>query len=965
MKRKFFISTLVFLLCSSFALGQIKAKPTIQAPKIEKPVITPLKPGFRVKMLSATVEGKVVLKWVIEEGWLPPKGFNLYKKQNGDYQKIAGPLLERDIPVIKTVDLNGKEASYNLKEIQQMAKKSLPAEREKILLPVEKVPSSAPLFQELSEFRRQQFSPFVGERRPNFQMAKLEQFKNLNLYYQRLGLSPGALPSLKTLRKPIPKIAEDETSKILDARATLLLNSLLENVISQSLGLSYVDSDVVVGKEYDYELRMINEDGSESPVASTSIKVGSDPLPASPKGFMAKQLGVKQVGLRWEPDDREDSAQVIAYEVYRQYAGTRTKLTPKPYVIGLIEDEQGNLMDRITYLTDDNAPLGEVEYQIYGIDAFGRRSPPATVKLRVEDWEKPRPVERVEAKLEGETAIIFWAPSSRLGGTIDPDALYFIYRLDAEEEKPEWVRLNKSPLKLESPREQKSTAKIDLEKKTSPLSFKDTGIEKDHIYRYCITALYEKNGLESAPSPEAVLEVPDYQKPSPPQGLSSQFKPKVRTPKELAFDRRWSGSLQIPGSAVELPTVETAEGKKLGEKKTSGGYGRPYFQETDIGGSVILSWQPAELKKPVRYRIYRANASGYLTLPSSEERKLILPVKNWNLKTIKGSLPPLVAQGKVYEYFSYRSPEDTPPGDWTLLEETENTSFEDVIPKTRPCYYNYQVRVVNRWGIEGEPSFVSIRIPASLKPPTPELVNLTPTLDQGMLLTWKPLPLKEEIVKYIVYRKGLRDLSEKATTHSLPAPAPANAGDMQTGQKNVSVIQRPKSPQELLQRMEILKRIQDYMVVGEVIPGPGNIDKEGNYFFKDLNGVLPEMEYAYFVVAVDKDGWVSEAPPPLTAVSLRTKAEPVLNLKAEYKEGKAILSWMPPAVRGSHYIVGYIVERGRGGGGEFVTMAMGLKETSFSDPLAMPGKEYIYRVIAVDELGNPSEPVSVTISCPQ
>ncbi len=971
-KRVFFILTLIFLLGYSFALGQIKVIPKVQKPRIEKPVITPLKPGLRVKMLAATVEGRVVLKWVIEEGWLPPKGFNLYKKQNEEYQKIAGPLLERDIPVIKSYDLSGNEASYTPKEFQLLAKKTLPAGKGRLLHPAEKVPSSAPLFEELRAYKQKEHSPFLGEKRPDFQMVKLEQFRNLSFYYQRLGLALGTLPppTIKTLRKPEAKIAADETLKIINARATLLLNSLLDSLVAQALGLSYVDSEVMTGKEYHYELRIINDDGSESPVASTAITVGADPLPSAPKGFMATQLGVKQVGLRWEPDDREDSAQVIAYELYRGYGSNRTKLTPKPYVIGQIEDRQGQLLDRIIYFTDDSAPLGEVEYQIYGLDAFGRRSNPCVVRLKVEDWARPHPVEYVEAKLEGEAAIISWAPAPSLGGAIDPDANYFIYRLNEEEERPEWLRLNKSPLKLEVPREQKLPINIDLEKKGLPLSFKDEKIEKDHIYKYCLTSLYEKNKLESAPSPEVILEVPDNEKPAAPESLTCQFKPKVRTAKEVAFDLRWSGPVYVP--SVELPTVQTVEGKKLGEKKTAepAQYGRPYFKETEIGGSVALSWRPASLKKPVKYKIYRANASGYLTLPSIEERKLMAPIKNWNLKTIKGTAPSLVSQGKLYEYFSYRSPEDTPSGDWVFLDETETASFEDVIPKSRACYYNYRVTIVSRWGVEGEPSFVSIRIPATIKPPTPELVNLTPTLDQGMILTWKPLPVKEEIAKYVVYRKELRDLSEKALTHAPAAEAGPTAKAMPAGKtpQVLSLKQKPELALDLVQRTKILKQIQDYRAVGEIMPGPGKTNKEGNFFFKDLADVLPEMEYAYFVVAVDKDGWVSEAPPPLAAVSLRTKAEPILNLKGEYKQGKLILTWTPPAVRGSHYIAGYIVERGRAEGekgrvegNKFLTLAMGLKETSFADATAMPGKKYIYRVIAIDELGNRSEPASLTI----
>lgn len=871
--------------------------------------------------------------------------------------------MERELPAIKTVDLSGSEVFYNPREFQLLAKKSIPAGKKSLFLLAEKVPSSPPLFQELRDFKRKGFSPFLGDRRTDFIRAKVRDFKKLHLYYQRLGLGLEASVPAKPLIAAPPKITIDETTKVINARAFLLLNSLLNLDIAQALGLAFVDSNVSRGEEYRYELRMINDDGSESSVASTSIMVDFDPLPSPPHGFMAAQLGVKQVGLRWEPDEREDSAQVIAYELYRVVGSDKTKLTLKPHVIGQVEDNQGQLMDRITYLTDDNAPVAEVEYQLYGLDSFGRRSEPAVVRVKVEDWERPNPVENVYVRLAGEAAIVSWDPPSGLGGTIDPDAVYFIYRMDTEEDKPEWVRLNRSPLRLEKPRGEKIAPQLDF-KKEKVLTFRDERIQKDHIYKYCLTALYEKNKLETAPSPEVILEVPDYQMPPAPDGLSSQFQTKRRTAKEVAFDLRWSGRLYIPVSPVELPTVKTAEGKKLGEKRTaeSGPYGRPYFKESDIGGIVTLSWKPVPLKKPVKYKIYRSLASGYLTMPTLEERKLMAPIKRWNLRTVKGKAPALVSRGKVYEYFAYRSPEDTPPGDWALLDEIETTSFGDVLPKSRPVYYNYLVKAVSRWGVEGEPSFVSIRVPATMRPPTPEVVELRPTLDQGMLLTWKPLPLQEEIVKYVVYRKIVKDLAEKALVAAQPpsagtAPSASSKAKPQKGLK----VSQPKISADLMLRTEILKRIQEYGVAREVIPGPGNIDKEGNFFLKDLNDVLPEAEYAYFVVAIDRDGWTSEASPPLTAISLRTKAEPVLNLKAEYREGKVILTWLPPAVRGSHSITGYIVERGRGDGDKFVTLAMDLKETICTDAAAMPGKKYMYRVIAVDELGNRSEPVSMTV----
>ncbi|MGQ9638540.1 MAG: hypothetical protein ACUVT6_12230, partial [Thermodesulfobacteriota bacterium] len=948
--------------------GQIRKIPQLQKPRIEKPVIRPLKPGWKAKMLAATVEGRVHLKWIIEEGWLPPRGFNLYRKKEGEkeYQKLAGPFLEREeLPDIESFDLSGRKTKYSLIEFQKLARKSIPPEKGKLWLPAEKVPSSAPLFKQLGDYKRKEFSPILWERRPNFEKVKLSEFKELSLYYQRLGLNLETINLARKLKAAPPKKTIDETAKVINARALLSLNSLLNSTIAQALGLAYVDKDVTASEKYDYELRMINDDGSESPLASTSIKVGFDPLPSPPRGFMAAQLGVKRVGLRWEPDEREDSAQVIAYELYRISGSTKTKLTLKPHVIGQIEDNQGQLMDRITYLNDDNAPLGEVEYQLYGLDAFGRRSEPAVVRLSVEDWEKPNPVENVKVRIEGEAAIINWVPSLGLGGTIDPDAVYFIYRMDTEEDKPEWVKLNKAPLQLrpEKPKEEKRGPKLDLEKEKG-ITFRDTTIQKDHIYRYCITALYVKNNLESNPSPEVVLGVPDYKTPLAPQNLSSQFQTKKRTAKEAAFDIRWSGRLNIPVSPVELPTVKTAEGKKLGEKRMaeSGPYGRPYFKELDIGGTVTLSWEPVPLKNPVKYKIYRSLASGYLTMPTVEERKLMAPLKNWKIKeTVMGKAPALVSQEKVYKYFSYRSPEDTPPGDWTLLDEIETTRFDDVLPKSRPVYYNYLVRAVSRWGVEGEPSFVSIRVPATMRPSPPELVNLTATLDQGMLLTWKPLPPQEEIAKYVVYRKMLGDLAEKDLAAALlpsagTAPSASSKAKPQEGLK----VSQPKISADFKLRTEIMKRIQDYGVAGEVIPGSRNMNKEGNFFFKDQN-VLPEAEYAYFVVAIDRDGWTSEASAPLTAVSLRTKAEPVVNLKAQYRDGKVILMWLPPAVRGSHYITVYIVERGRGDSDKFITLAMGLKEARYTDDTAMPGKKYVYKVIAVDERGNRSEPVSVTM----
>ncbi|MHB9024587.1 MAG: fibronectin type III domain-containing protein [Armatimonadota bacterium] len=1072
-----------------------------------------------VQMLAATSDQaptRVLLKWVVDAQWIPPKGFNLYRKGPGDteFKKIAGPLQEQaNAPQLTVLGVDGMERTLNVAAMQKTARLTVklpPAQLQMFKPHTQVVLPATEAFEQLRQFRQQQNTAVTGTTRTFAAPATPDAYPALKQFYGRFQPAPVVKAPVSTTRAaqavtprstapvrtgvPMATAAKKITVQplspdlqVLQARQQLMIGSLLNAQVNAALGLGYVDADVKVGETYEYQLRRLKDTGVEepNPITKCTITVGADPLPAQPAGLSALQQDVKRVSLRWTLDETKSSARVIGYHIFRTIGTQRVKRNGTTLTVGAIEDSDGKLYDPLYYFTDSDVPVGKVTYELVGVDAFGRGTPPAKLDFTMADWDTPLPPKDISCVENTGTVMVYWDPARRRPATSgsrsvsvllpDGQAQYNIYRCDAET-KPEgmqamvqvtpayllggmppssglsakWTKLNAQPLQAAhislpvgiTTGTRRLARGVALQ--SSSFTYIDKTAEKDHYYRYCVTALYPKNMLESPPSPLKEVAVPDMAAPAPPGELAGKCTPLITKPGKIEFEPAWAKPSQVMTTAAQpritnlnanvdrAKSAQAVSPKGVGiNKPARGGSGskagmivaplpagalvKATLANSDLASMVTLTWKAAALTAPVRYRIYRANATGFVHKASgtaegegTPERTLIastaatlgpiaaLPNAAINTNKVFAPAsarmtPSLQIKGMRLDYIHRLDLKLTPLVEYKLITETSKPTFTDLLPKSRPMYYNYRVTVVNRWGVEGIAAAIQVRIPATIKPPTPRVAYAMPNMDGGVTLSWKPMEDREECKKYLVYRKqidiaklmqnikplivpaALRTEAQPAATphgvfglaetRAMTSPAAENLTLSRAALDNSARLGVRTLPQIYVNDKVFnsklrgtLINIEEYGPIAEV--SADTLDAQGNVTIQDAKNLTPNTWYSYTVVAVDADTWQSPASKPLLSTVWKVTCPPVGNLKAvSGANGRSVnLSWAPPAGE----VSGYVVLRTQGEGETFMQVSDFLKGvTTYTDAGVMPGKTYRYRVLAMDPLGNLSDPVEV------
>jgi hypothetical protein len=1068
----------------------------------------------------------VMLKWVLDNQWVPAEGFTLYRKGPGDttFTRLAGPIAENPNPgPLQMSAVNGTVKSVDIKAMSALARTNvaIPAAKQQLFqVRPKNISSSAAAFDDVRKLRAQQYLPASGSTPSFLRTIKVEDFPQLKTALDRFhpaplamgpaikGIMPSVLPrvaprSLTTTLTPadtattirsavlpagtaplqrgmLLKTTPLET-QVITARAQLMMGALLNAQVSAALGLGYTDAAVTTGQTYEYQLRAIKGGvDATAPSASCMITVGADPLPKAVPNVKAAQVDAKSVALRWDLDTTQSSARVIAYNVFRTVAGTRVQLNSLPLTIGPVQDGAGNYLDPIVYYTDRDAPVGKATYEVVGQDAFGRMTTPTVLEFTMADWWTPLPSAGTTCVVNGSLVLVYWQPSQLRpppAGTVvnvltskqDTAARYNIYRLDTEvkvsaaQSTPaapvglinlmggsvpssglsgSWAKVNSTPLEaahIAPPvlpaRNVRQPQGVALQK--SSITFIDKAAKADHHYRYCVTALYPRNGLESAPSPSEDVPVADLTPPTAPGKLAGQTSPFTKPTDEFHFDTTWTQAHTVV-SAVQ-PRVRTlsADPKmlnlspgvvnpkpgaasvskatiapRLNEMLTAQPLAAATVLNSDLGCSVKLSWQAVELTAPVRYRIYRADASGFVP-PAAPAAKATpapaaaaaAPKPGARITPAMAMLtPPALLHAVNFSYVKRIDPSAMQASNYTLLAEVTTPAFTDLIAKSRMMYYNYRVTAVNRWGVEGAAATVQVRVPATIRPPVPQVAYAVPNADGGVTVTWKPLEAREETTKYLVYRKAVdvsamvKDLKPlflprtgiglaafaapagasafAAAAASAPGAAPTAApvrapstlaaapsalkiapaalNDL-ASLKLRTLPNVPLESQEFRDALRVNLAQVDYLPVTEVAPDA--IDDAGYVHFNDTKDLTPNNWYSYTVIAVDADTWRSFASKPLMSTVWKVKCASVTSLKAAAdKTGRGIvLSWKAPGTD----IVGYAVFRAQDATETYVQVSGTWTDTTFTDFGVLKGIPYHYRVVALDNLGNLSDPTTV------
>ena len=500
----------------------------------------------------------------------------------------------------------------------------------------------------------------------------------------------------------------------------------------------------------------------------------------------------------------------------------------------------------------------------------------------------------------------------------------------------------------------------------------DSGAPPDHYYRYELTASYA--GIEGAhrtvPALSAPLGVPLTLAPPTPTASGNWAR-------NLFFD---AGSLTQSGSLRNAAPASGA-GAFVKPKVSARAITRPSTVKgipARLGGTVNLTWSAVAQTTQMRYRVYRAVATGFFPQGVSASQTGVGIGKH---VTVTGGTKKLAYFGQ------YNNLKDS---DYLLLGSTDQTAWSDPLPPSQHCVYLYKVEAVNRWGVPSPRSApLTVTAGATLPPSTPSLLSVKPktveNVDGALALTFSPNPAEERVIEYRVLRMAVPITTQ--VTMTAPQVRVASVGDppatSQTQKPRVSQTVgtkqlAPRGPEaqrvgfpsarfgvinsrgafRAIQKQPLgtaavnLQNLTGYQPVGKVSVALGASPASLTYLDTTAK---PGTEYAYKLVAVNDDTVGSLGSNVLDGRPFTKTPKPTGGSATWDRPNRTVkLAWS--AVPGAG---GYFVTRQLRGGPALQLGA--LTTATFDDPDARAGRSYTYLVYASDKAGGLSDPLSLTV----
>jgi len=954
------------------------------------PLTAPLQAEERFNLVGvAALRGQALevrLLWLPQTGWLPEGGFALYRR------KGEGPL------------------------VKVLTKKPDPT-----LLPAE-VQSKAVLAEAAATFRagiRAQSS--LGA----FQELKrtAEQLQQQNVPTSVIQQRVGNLPTVRSLnpqrtaaKRPAPTAAEQAEA----VRSQVALAALTDRDKAKSLALAFDDAEVQDGDTLQYVLKGVSASGTEQavPLATFRITVRrAETTPPAPDAasFSAVQLDQDSAVLHWEPlTDTELERLVLP--TYTVHLGEQ-KRSRTPILLTSYANSATSHTASLTAFQDDQVPLGNQTWSLTLTDAFGRTSAPVRTTLTMQDLRIPRPVGAVLARYEldrrglakggaltPQVRLIWAAPE-------DSRAVHFdLWRTDPDVPGSRVALTQSAPLPGD-PMGNGTLTVGELVAVTSQRGFVDKAVPNptasqraqlfalkvgeflaqyptaqaevaaltarlrttvnvsptpDHYFRYEVAACYPENRRDSVSQLSAAVGVPLTTPASAPTGLQGAWS---KNASFAAGTLASTGTLRdtAPSLTQGAFIVRKALVKKVGKSEPL----KPLAAK--LGGSVVLRWDAVPQTTNMRYRVYRACATGFFNTAEI------------NLASRSGKL--------VRRYFTqFNGLKDT---DYVLLGSTATPQWSDPLPPSQRCVYLYKIEPVNRWGVTGTKSApITVTVAATLPPSAPLLASVTPqtveSVDGALQLTFTPNATEERVTAYKVLRFTVPvtkqvslapprttvasngqpptvgtlkpRLSSQLGTQQLAPQGPeaqrlgfpsARFGVTRTGSA-LHTISQQKLPQQ-----DLLRRLTTYATIGTVTVPVGTAPKTLTYLDTTAK---PGTEYAYRLIAVNDDGIGS---PGSAFVDGRPFAKTLKPSKGtitwDAASARVALTWESVAGAG-----GYFIRRQQGTGPLLQLAALGGAKpaTTFSDPDVRTGKSYQYFIYASNTDGGLSDPLVLSVTVP-
>lgn len=565
-------------------------------------------------------------------------------------------------------------------------------------------------------------------------------------------------------------------------------------------------------------------------------------------------------------------------------------------------------------------------------------------------------------------------------------------------------------------------------------SYVDTGTIPDKDYLYRVAPAYVVNPTRLGTGAQTgTVSVPTTSAPGMPASLQAVFQkgtgnfgfadtatasgfPTLRTQGKVGAGVQVSHIAPTIAQKASQPAYSPPHTPKPGFVSVYKGTPADTEKNTPmtIAGQIKLTWQAVPFTSKIRYRIYRATATGLF--PAVQTASLGLP-PTVNLNTIpkiggsqRLSMKAVAAKRLSIKVSYYENFPSVPNQNYALLTVTDNLQYVDTVSTSQRVHYHYRIVPVTRWGVEGpETPITDVMVPATLPPTLPTLLKteVDEATTGGLVkLTLTVNPPQDNVQTYLIFRKPVSN-AVAGTAYGVMT----NRSSLQVVSANARYA--PPVPQVKLQNpapphvksvtirdmkannSAILKRILDangYVKVGEVpAPTPSAIAQNPLLTWTDTTG-LPKVQYAYEVVAVNTDAIASKPSAPLDATAIKVKADAPRNLASVLDQSgdaaQITVSWQAPAQEAAvHYVLERASERlaaptptttANGPLGlkqtiktlspppTFVTVAGDLDGTStmFSDPSVRSGRRYIYRLRAVDADGLFSDALKTTVVYP-
>ena len=759
----------------------------------------------------------VKLRWVMDDGWFPNGGFNLYRTMGS-----------------QTVKLNAKPMAINTSTGDQM-----------VGLATQQVVVGG---------QQRFFNATAGAR-----TSSSTTFRAIVSGAQTAAATPGT--SAASIRQGVAPLLQAFNSKLVKpaarsasassaeqvgaARSHLILAAFMSDSNASAAGLGFTDNGTTPGitslpgfnpgASMTYVLKAVMS-GVETQVSSLNFVVGQDPLPPAPVVEAPVQLSEYGLTLHMEiPPGVDESAYGLLY-----FKVTRTDASdPAPVQLGkgpifpayLATTAGGEIPALTTYFDAlDIFHIGPVKYSVTTCDAFGRTSAPVTISATFLNLLTPAPVPASEGSgvVSGQSvsANVNWVPSPDEGTNTAfvGHCQYQIDRTNDDGAPPRWgILTSNAGSNLASPNtlriadltglypsfaaafvaalprpeivvpgamqslahslqtwtvaqvEAKYNMTTMLKPYVSVFNFSDTTVQPDHYYKYRVTAMFSKPLVRGSGATSQDVGVPAVVAPSAPGALG--LVDNAPPPNLATITSSATNVLRLqPAHGVFIPGGQSAsQGSVAAGRSMFGKYGgvlkgaagRLTTSVPDNYGRMeTLTWSEPAYSSLVSFDVYRANATGFSSTSavnlSDADRGLRASAETTTQKgraQVKLKLLPGLGafrSSSSRHQFTYDTP--PPPSAYVKIGHTKpgETTFVDLLPRCFANTYYYYVVPVNRWGLTGPAGSASkIKIKPSLPPSVPALLTVEATQNQTIVATIQPNLQVEDAEKYVLYRLAI------------------------------------------------------------------------------------------------------------------------------------------------------------------------------------------------------------------